>query len=480
MDSKKIGNTGTHYESDSASYSVTGPKQSDNWKGPISYNVYQDTVYGTFAFRDPSRSISTQLITAGKTSPIGVTFTGSTNFGTVTVGKVSAAITVTLTNNSPNQMTMVSPALSFSDLAVDPTGTTLVSSFAIVSGSDLCSNKVLAAGATCTLKIQFAPKLNAAPNTVQASYPVAAYVIAAGNETVPVADAGATAYNELVLVTNTVIRVSGTTETAVTVSGTAVPAPTTCTGILPSCNIGATLRPANPVSGQLNLFQFAKSNGTAQTETFTFTNYYSPSVSFSVYPADLALTDTTDFNVLNAGSTLDGCSGATVVHLGTCTFTLQFLPKTGASFATKITASGSVNFPAGASGTIPLAFAGAAGTEGSIGLGASGCEVDLPSGGKGRPTITCGSTTITNNFGSTLTVTGGTGTNGFRINVLACSTILAGQSCTATTSLTYSGQCSPSAGKSCSFSGTISVTGTPDGGPTPSGTTTMTAQVFQL
>src|SRR4029077_18416470 len=125
------------------------------------------------------------------------------------------------------------------------------------------------------------------------------YVIAAGNETVPVADAGATAYNELVLVTNTVIRVSGTTETAVTVSGTAVPAPTTCTGILPSCNIGATLRPASPVSGQLNMFQFAKSNGTAQTETFTFTNYYSPSVSFALYPADIALTDSTDFSVLN-------------------------------------------------------------------------------------------------------------------------------------------------------------------------------------
>ena len=188
-DTQTYAKTITHVQAKSAKYSVTGPKPSDSWFGPYQYNVYQDTLYGTFAFRDPSRPVNTVLITAGKTSPIGIAFSGSTNFGTVTVGKKSALITVTLTNNSPNQMTMQSPSLSFSDLAVDP-GNTLVrvSSFVAPSASDGCANKVLNAAATCMVKIQFAPNLNAAPDAVQASYPIAAYVIAAANELVPVTD----------------------------------------------------------------------------------------------------------------------------------------------------------------------------------------------------------------------------------------------------------------------------------------------------
>ena len=34
----------------SAAYSITGPQASDNYTGPVVFDVYQDNVYGTFAF----------------------------------------------------------------------------------------------------------------------------------------------------------------------------------------------------------------------------------------------------------------------------------------------------------------------------------------------------------------------------------------------------------------------------------------------
>lgn len=367
-DTQTIGHTATQSETDSAQYSVTGPKGSDNWNGPITYNVYQDTVYGTFAFRDPNRSTSTQLITAGKTSPIGVAFSGSTNFGSQQVGKHSAAITVTLTNNSPNLMTMQSPALSFSDLALDPADNTkLVSSFVIVSGSDGCSNKVLKANTKCTLKIEFAPTLNAAPNAMQASYPVAAYVIAGGNETVPVADSGEITYDEQVLVTNTVITISGGKETAVTVSGTALPAPVTCPTssiAYPECNEGATLDAANPASGQPNGYQFPPFTGTPEVEEFIFTNFNSSTVTFPSYPGDVALTDTTNFSIASNSQNTDTCAGKTIGAIGSsansCKVWVQFAPGAQAAIGTRVTAMGAVNWPSGTTGTIPLAFGAAA------------------------------------------------------------------------------------------------------------------------
>ena len=465
-DGQTIGATATTGQTGSASYSVTGPKLSDNWDGPITYNVYQDTVYGTFAFWDPNRSTSTELITTGKTSPIGVAFSGSTNFGTVIVGQYSAPITVTLTNNSPNQLTMQSPALSFSDLAVNPNyapvnpadSAQYVSSFVIVGGSDGCSNKVLAANATCILKIEFAPDSNAAPNTAQTSYPVAAYVIAAGVETVPVTDSGAPTYNEVVLVTNTVITVSGKTETAVTVSGTAVPLPvsscTTSENVYPACDLGATLFPASPVSGQPNGYQFTESNDTAETEKFTFTNYFSSPVTFAANPQDMALTDAADFAVLNTGSTLDVCSGATVQPHATCSFTLQFLPK-GGILSTRITAMGTVNWPTSVSDVTSLAIAGAAGTEAAISLSSGYCNDP-------NDVLSCTKPIIYNR--STLysfVQTSGGGTNYFSAGICV-SPIAPGQSCAVPIGHP---SCTPAAGSKCTLTGTISVEGSMGGGP---------------
>ncbi len=451
-DGQTIGHTATHSQTDSASYSVTGPKGSDNWNGPITYNVYQDTVYGTFAFRDPNRSTTTALITAGKASPIGVAFTGSPKFGTVAVGKVSAAITVTLTNNSPNQMTMLSPALSFSDLAVDPTGTKLVSSFAIVAGSDLCSNKVVLAGKTCTLKIHFAPVLNAAPNAIQASYPVAAYVIASGNELVPVVDAGATAYNELVLVTNTVIRVSGTTETAVTVSGTATPGTTT---------EGATLYPNVTCSAQpCNTYTFASELGgspTIQTEGFTFKNYYNVPVtlsgSTSTAGSGFTLSDAVNYSISS-----DGCSGRTVASLGTCAITLKYDPVgtlTRPAVNTKITISGTPQ----SGTTIPLTFAGASGPLTFIGISVNSsfsltCYItqNSQSGSCGASTTL----TLTNTGSYPVVLKSPTGTNGFFGS--AGGTLAAGAS--TGVSVGADETCNNGPFGNCSFSGTVSFTGT--------------------
>jgi hypothetical protein len=459
-DGQTIGSTATTTQKQSASYSVWGPKASDNWNGPISYNVYQDTVYGTFAFRDPNRSLTTELIASGKTSPIGVAFSGSTNFGTVQVGNHSAAITVTLTNNSPNQMTVQSPALSFSDLAVDPTGATYVSSFQIVSGSDGCSGQVLQANATCTLQIEFAPALNAAPNTIQASYPVAAYVIAAGNETVPVTDPGATTYYESVLVTNTVIAISAGTETATTVSGTAVPAPPTCTGILPSCNVGATLTPPTTAIS-------VEQGQTPAPITLTFKNYYSVPVTINsgagngVVLMGATTTDTASYSV---PAPKDQCTGQTIQPLATCTVNVQFLAgdPVGTTANTRVSIVGVATGSGNAAAT--LAFAGISTTVKGLFLTSNQpyyrCvgNVCHPAG------TTYALANITNNSSATIKNVTVSVPQYFSLVSSSCSSVASGGSCYV--EMSYTQGCTPVSHpdglKSCSISGsgTAQLTGT--------------------
>jgi hypothetical protein len=449
-DGQTIGNTATKSQTDSAAYSITGPTAANDWNGPVTYNVYQDAVYGTFAFRDPNRSVSTELITAGKSSPIGVAFSGNTNFGTVQVGKHSSAITVTLTNNSPNVMTMLSPVLSFSDLAVNPENTTeYVSSFEIVSGSDGCSNKVLKSAGTCTVKIEFAPSLNAAPNAEQSSYPVAAYLIAGGNETVPVTDSGETTYDELVLVTNTVITVSGGTETAVTLSGTATPGTTT---------EGATLTPTT-----LNF----PAGATSGTQVYTFKNYASTSQTVS----SIQLSDTSDYSI-----TSDDCSGKTVSSLATCAFTLVYSAKgAGPDLDTKVSVLQTVD---GASTT--LAFAGAAATLLPIPAPGVSCTLSVAVGTL-QYLEYCATGEIINNTLYTLTLSTATGTNGFGLELYgAClSPIAPGGTCQPYASVAWTGQCQLTATTSCQFTGSVSVTGsyaTPSGTVDSSGTTEAFAE----
>jgi hypothetical protein len=333
-----------------ADYSITGPQTSDNYTGPATFNVYLDNVYGTYAFfsdLEPTPVLGT----------IGV---GSlSSFGTVTVTvdpvtgnplAASAPQEVILTNNSQYPLTVVSPAVTFND-----PGFQIVPNDA--NHPDNCSNQFLPAYGTtgnnplnpslkvyqCDVWVEFAPVVSDAPNTLNGtSYPVNAQVIAAGTENV--------SYPQ------TYLNILVTNQAAVT--GTAV------TG---SITHGATLRSATiPDSTQPNAYVFAQSTFTAQTEPYTFKNYYSSNVVFPTFPNDLALTDSVNFAILNDTAT-GGCSGATVVPGGTCSFTLQYLPINPAPasglFNTRITAMGAVNWPTGTTGTIPLAYAGAAGTE---------------------------------------------------------------------------------------------------------------------
>jgi len=313
----------TNQSTSSASYSITGPQASDNYTGPAVFDVYTDNVYGTFAFySNEQRQFPPILISA-----IGVTATS--NFGTVTVGQSSAGQQITLTNNSPYLLTMVAPAVSFSDPG-----------FQIVAGSDGCSNVQLqpfgTAPYTCTMTVQFQPVVSDAPNTIQTSYPVHANLVAAGTENI-------SSWQNILV-----------TSTGSVVSGTAAPSAST---------LGATLYP-NPVQtpSQPNTYAFAtapNTGGTAPPEqqAFVFKNYYSSSVVFA--SGEMVLTDAVNFSVLS-----DTCAGQTITIGNSCTFTLQYLPKstlpsTGV-FTTKVSAMGVVT---GSSGLLTqLAFAGASGT----------------------------------------------------------------------------------------------------------------------
>ncbi len=429
------GNTST------ASYSITGPQLSDNYTGPATYNVYLDNVYGTYAFY----SDLAPDVTLGNIDISPTTIT----FPQVTVGTSSAAQQITLTNHSAYQLTMVGPAVTFSD-----PGFTIVN-----DGNDRCSNQLLSpygstqGSYTCTLNVKFSPVVSDAPNTIYGTtYPVNATMIAAGTE-------NALPYQNI-LVAN--------------------PAPISGTAAVGTTTQGATLFP-NPIqnTSQKNAFVFpaASSPPTAQTQQFKFTNYYSPSVTFPS-SGDLLSTNTTDFTILS-----DLCAGATITAGSSCTFTVQYLPgptiPPGGLFSTGIRAFGRV----GSSLTITqLALAGAAGTVvGYIAIGGSpslyiqtaaiGCTIYCPptTGNTGPLTIYNGTSfTLTN---ITYSSTGGFGFGG-------CSTLSAGQTCSAT--ISYSP--SPNYNGTYTYNGTITVNGTEQttGSPHVSATETATATVVYV
>ncbi len=332
--------TGTTGTTQYANYSITGPQLSDNYTGPATYNVYLDNVYGTYAFYSA-------LETKPAVGNIGISAsaTGTTaipNFGQVTVAAMSTPKEVWLTNNSTYALTMVWPAVTFTDPG-----------FQLVANNgnypDNCSNQLLAANAQCTLWIEFAPVASDVANTPYgATQPVNATVIAAGTE-------NAFSY-ENILVTNNAA-----------VSGTAAPLTTQVATLFPT-PIQNTNIACPPPSGQYcqsqNIFNFTTADGTnfytAQKQVFTFTNYYSSSVTITGF----TLTDTNDFSV-----TVNNCTTvpAPPSSSNSCTITLQFLPVTpvplSGVYTTKVTAMGTVT---GSSGVVPLAIAGAGGTVGQV------------------------------------------------------------------------------------------------------------------
>ncbi|MGA2344388.1 MAG: hypothetical protein ABSF93_00195 [Candidatus Sulfotelmatobacter sp.] len=343
-----------------ANYSITGPQLSDNYTGPATYNVYFDNVYGTYAFYS-------DLETKPTVGNIGIstTSTGTTaipNFGQVTVGTASTPPKeIWLTNNSTYPLTVVWPAVTFTDPG-----------FQLVEGNgsypDNCSNQALAASAQCTLWVDFAPVASDVANTPYGStQPINATMIAAGTE-------NAFSY-ENILVTNNAA-----------VSGTAAPVTTQVATLFPNPIQNTTITcppPAGKYCASQNIFSFATYVSTAETQAFTFTNYFTSSVAVTGF----ALTDSQNFTVISNGCTTVPAPPSTS---NTCAITLQFKPVTGIPpggvYNTKITAMGNVvgaTIPA-----IPLTVAGAAGTlTGSLSVSPSTYTVDF-----NEVTYTCGST----------------------------------------------------------------------------------------
>jgi len=488
--SQTQGNTNT------ASYSITGPQASDNYQGPVTFNVYQDNVFGTFAFYSDLQREQPPLQLSGlagaKLAPNGLAISGSSFLSPIlvnlatggTIGSPLVAgtpysfpVTVTacnppvtcpppdvqeiaLTNNSPNYMTMAAPAVTFSDPGfqlIENNPTTY---------QDGCSNQYLAAGATCLLFIEFAPVLSDVPNPLANPNPVYASLIAAGTENI-------TSYQN-VLVTSTGLEVTG--------------------NAAPVSIAGATIRPATIQTASVpNLYVFPMiASTTAETETFTVTNLNSSAVTMSASSTsrcpsstsavDITLTDCTDFTISS-----DGCASANLKAAtppsgstagtagGSCSFTLNFLPvgapstvpSTAGEYTAIITANGTI---AGGSGAANLAVAGAMGTAGGISMSPRVACV-FPDMGGGT-TQSCTSTTITNNSSSTFTITGvtsdvaisgGPGTftisaATFGLSGCTSGTIAAGKTCTGTLTFNYP-TCSPT-GDTCSASGSVGLTGT--------------------
>jgi hypothetical protein len=342
----------TSQSTSSAGYSITGPQASDNYTGPAVFDVYTDNVYGTFAFYSNEQRQSPPI----QINPIGVT--ALANFGTVQVGHASTTQQITLTNNSIYPLTMVAPAVTFSDPG-----------FQIVPGTDNCSNVQLnpygTAPYTCTLSVEFLPVSSDAPNTILASYPIHANVLAGGTENI-------SSWQNILV-----------TSTGILASATATPSATTT---------GTTLLPAT--------YQFPTAPNTggtapAEQQVLTFKNYYSASITLGA--TEVALTDSVNFSVLS-----DGCASQTIVSGGSCSFTLQYLPKTALPstgiFTTKVTISGIV---VGQTVTpIPLVYAGASGTIlGTVGLAPNPTHfnVTLYRSGSSLPTGWAVPITLSNN-----------------------------------------------------------------------------------
>jgi hypothetical protein len=278
--------------SSSAAYSITGPQLSDSYTGPATYNVFQDNVYGTFAFYSNlqpkvtlgSICVNSTVSSAGSCGAPGSFSFGSTS-GSVMVGSASAGQLVTLTNNSQYPLTMAGPAVTFSDPG-----------FAIVQdGSDSCSNRYLQPQGSCTLNISFSPVFSDAPNTSNGpTTTVYATMIVAGTENASIAIGPVSApatQNTLVIA-------------EASLTGVAAPNPAN--------EAGATLTPAT--------YTFSPSFGVAQQETFTYKNLNSSSVVFPA-TADITLGETADFSIAS-----DTCRGLTLTSQAICTFSVVYSP----------------------------------------------------------------------------------------------------------------------------------------------------------
>lgn len=353
-------NSNSNGSTSSAAYSITGPQLSDNYNGPATFNVYQDSVYGTFAFYsdlEPKITLGTIAITPNAGNPAnGYNATNGTiaAFPATAISSQSPTIVpITLTNSSLYPVTMVWPAVTFTD-----PGFQLVSNDA--AHPDGCSNQYLlpygdtsSSGAQtyyCTLYIEFLPTASDAPNpiTLANSPSVQATMIAAGTE-------NASSYQNILVTSQA--PVSGTV-TGVSQGATLMA-------------LGNSISQTNPIPNVYNYPGPTLTNNVlnSRQQTFVLTNYYNSGITLNTQSNPITLSNSADFSVLNTSLYPDTCvSGAVLASSGAnqaCHFTVQLAPSITSlgngtyAYYTNIAVSGAIG---NSSTTGQLALAGAFGT----------------------------------------------------------------------------------------------------------------------
>jgi Galactose oxidase, central domain len=249
--SSKWGATQTNQVGQTAAYSVTAPVATDNYAGPQSFEVWQDNVYGTFMFVAPGTT---------PTSPgsIGVSPSTITFSPPVAIGSTSSPVPVTLTNNSTMPMYMgLASAFPFTSTstALSPVAAFSDPAFSVVSGSDNCTGKILTAGASCTLSLQFSPVASDVPGpdgaiTAGAYFTAETDAVVLGNATLTGASTAATGGSGLQFIPVVPCRVADTRNASGPFGGPELTAGSSRSFAIPqsACNI-----PSGAVAYSLNI-----------------------------------------------------------------------------------------------------------------------------------------------------------------------------------------------------------------------------------
>jgi hypothetical protein len=380
-------------------YSITGPQLSDNYVGPATYNVYFDSVYGTYAFYSdleppatpaemgnigigidlaaictPTVSTACTPVTPCGSAPAVATpclnlLQTPLNVTTAQPFPMSGEYAVTLTNNSLYPITMAGPALSFSDSGFHRAEDVLK------DGSDFCSNIVLVPLGTltatgslatnsqglpaseCQIGIIFSPAPSDMPNPVNGvteptltynGVPTPATTQIVGGVTTQVVNADMIAAGTVNISSSSAVAA----EQNILMTNYAV-----VSGAVSGSSQGGTLvPPLITPSSTPYIYTFAAPG----PEVFQFkNNFQAPAI-----VNQITFSDPADFSLQS-----DGCSGlgATVPPGGTCNFTVEYAPQgTATAIYTSISVFGTVPAippsPAWFNGeTFQLATAGAVG-----------------------------------------------------------------------------------------------------------------------
>jgi Abnormal spindle-like microcephaly-assoc'd, ASPM-SPD-2-Hydin len=378
MWANKWSETQTDTAGQTAAYSITGPLATDNYTGPTGFEVWQDNVYGTFMFvasgTTPTSSGSIDVSPAN-TATTPITFTPA-----VPVGSASSPVQVTLTNNSSMPMFMgVSSAFPFlpTSTALSPVAAFSDPGFSVVTGTDTCSGKIIAANGTCTISVVFSPTASDVPG----SGGVITGTMYLTGETDAVVSATAS--------------LSGTVGTA---TSTISLSPSSLT--FPSTAVGST----------------------SAAQTITATNTGTTALSLSSY----ALIGANASSFLISGNT---CSTSLAVGAN-CTLSVAFRPTADGALTASLAVTDSAS---GSPQTVALTGTGT-GTSGTSTISLSPSSLAFPPTAVGGTSV-AQTITVTNTGTTALTVSSysfnGANASSFLITAKTCLTSLAvGASCT--------------------------------------------------